>query len=265
MKKNSILVKFSYLILFLTLTACTFKSFVISNASYIVANRVGNKIDLSWDQEKEFRKQLDYLFKTEINGIDKISKVLKNIDPKSIKLEEIVVKLFPVYEKFYLEITPLVAGHMNVFSKKQQRNFFEIAEDENQTVINRSKKDKSGEYIKRFEFIFGSINKKQKDLFKKYILFFQNLNKDRIKRRLMAQKDLRKAFVISDEVLRLKEIEKILLSNLDKSRLLKNAKIFQPLFSKLQETLEEGQVKHFEEKKKEAIDWINSFVSYYKK
>jgi len=247
------------------LSSCAFKSVILSNADYLVANRVGNKIDLSRDQEKILRKDIDAYFFENVSEVEKIRELIIKINITEFKIEKFLNDIYPIYETLYLKFIPLLSRPMSQFSKRQIKNLFEIAEEDNDMLLQRSKKDKTDEYAKRFKFFFGDLSKEQRNFIKEEKSIFQSLNENRLKNRLKTQSTLREAFELKDEPERLTMINDIFSKNLSKTETFAGFHSVLPLINKMIKELSLEQKAYFESKRNEVLDWIELFLRKYSK
>jgi hypothetical protein len=251
------------IILLFLFTSCAFKSLILSNASYLAANRIGNKIDLSWNQEKKLKKEIDDFFTENISEVRKIKTFVDSMDIKKLEAIYLIDSLYPIYERLYLKFTPLISKHMSEYSQKQIKNLFVIAVDDNKTVENRTKKDKTSEYIKRFEFFFGQVSKQQELVFIENKSIFQQFNREKLARRIAFQKNLQKAFLENEVDQREASINKVFRGDLVKSKFKKRYELMTPLLLNLRKSLSKKQKVHFIEKRLEISKWLNLFLEKY--
>ena len=105
---------------------------------------------------------------------------------------------------------------MSHYSQKQIKNLFSIAEDDNKTIENRVTKNKTSEYVKRFEFFFGDISKEQKEMLHGNKKIFQKINERKLAQRIHFQEKLRKAFLVSENSKRETSLNQIFSENLSR-------------------------------------------------
>ena len=68
------------------------------------------------------------------------------------------------------------------------------------------------DYYGRYEFFFGELNQKQKDLLKNKLSLFKNLSKERLQNRLETQNKMQDIFRLQDQKQKEKEIYALFLS-----------------------------------------------------
>ena len=257
-----IIIKLLILLLF---TSCSFKSVVIPNATYFVADHVGDKYDLYYSQEKEFKEGLDLLLKSRIDLFKKFNSHLKSINIVNYNLEKNLFHYSKIYSALALGINKILAKPFSEFKDKQVKSFFKILEDENETILNRSRKDKTNEIKKRFEFFFGKLNKNQVQLIKNNIRLFQSINKKRFQNRLITQVQLKKILIPNRNIISSKtSIQQVFDQNLDQREPIKNMKPIAIFLTSFFKSLKKSQVKKFQDRQKTITQWMDAAIVHFK-
>lgn len=253
------------LLFLLLFTGCSFKSIVIPNATYFIADRIGGKYDFYYSQEKEFKKGLDQLLKEKHKGFAELNVHLKQVEITNYNIEEHLPKYFKIYQPLVLGINKLLAKPFSEFNPDQVENVYEVFEDDNETILNRSRKDKTEEFKKRFEFFFGELNKSQTELIRTNINVFQQINKKRLENRLITQSAMKKVFLSKrSKEEKHKEFINIFNENLTQREPLQNMQKVGGFLKVFFKTLTKDQIKYFKKKQKLITEWIDAGVEHFK-
>lgn len=253
------------LLILLVLSSCSFKSIVIPNATYFIADRIGSKYDFYYSQEKVFKNDLDKILKENANLFEELNIHLKTVEITNYNVSKNLPKYFKVYKPLTLEINKALSKPFSQFNKDQVNNIYKVFENDNETILNRSRKDKTDELKKRFEFFFGEISKEQIELIRTQIKVFQSINKKRLKNRLITQTAMKKVFDSkSPQEEKFKDFTNIFNQNLNQREPLKNMKKVSRFLDTFFKTLNQSQVSFFNSKKKIIIEWIDTGIEHFK-
>ena len=253
--------KFSFFILFI---GCSVKSIVIPNATYFIADRIGGKYDFYYSQEKVFKASLDELLKESTEELQKLKVHIEKINISEYDLAADLNTYSPLYYGIAKKVNRILAKPFSEFNKSQQKELFEVLEDDNETILNRSRRDRSEEIAKRFEFFFDKLTEKQLGLIKSHIKVFQNVNKIRLQNSLITQTSLKKTYLIEDIKLREKEIIKIFDENLNEREPLSNLVKVATFCTQFFKTLSPEQQKYFKNRQTTITQWIQALIEHYK-
>lgn len=251
------------LLLFFLCISCSLKSIVIPNITYLVSDHIGGKYDFYYSQEKVFKKSLDQLIRDKKEPLNTLADHLKSIDIKEYDLKADLKNFASLYFSFASEINKILAKPISEFNPGQQKEFFKVLENDNETILNRSRRDRTDEIAKRFEFFFDKLSSKQYELIKKNIAIFQSINKTRLSNRLVTQAGIKNSFKIKDLKMREVEIVKIFDTNLKSREPLSNLKGVAVFCTKFFKTLNSKQVRFFKQKQQLIVEWIQALTKYY--
>lgn len=266
MKINLLNHKSLLVILILSLlVSCSFKGLVIPNATYFIADHVGSKYDFYYNQEKEFKNGLDDIFKQNIDDLEILKSKLEQIDIKNFKVEENLEILAPLYYKVAKSVNALLAKTFSEFNQEQIKNLKEVMNDDNETILNRTRREKTDEIAKRFEFFFHHVTPEQKKLIQDNKVIFQDINKTRLNNRLITQKKMLDILNSKSTTSKLENLNTLFNENLSQREPLTNLIPTAKFCSKFFTTLDEDQIAFFKRRQKLILEWIEGFIVHYSK
>lgn len=251
-----------FLIIFILFYSCGFKSVVFKNIPYIVTQYADDSLDLTWSQEKEFQEKVRNIIVKNKTELKSILVIYKNLKLTKQSLKRASLEVFPHLELISREINSLIALYLSQLEPEQIEFLYRKLMDQNETIRNRWKKDKTDEIAKRYKFFFGKITEKQRQFIKDNIGVYQKLNKNRLDRRLYVQNEMKKIFKETQKKIKEKKFRELLNSQLDKTKMLNNLNQSIDLLCEFLKTLNSKQQKHYRDKRSQIIDWLESYISY---
>lgn len=253
------------ILLFLFLTSCGYglKKVIVPNLSYIVADRTGDQLDLYYSQEKKFKKELEELFKREMDQVKKLRTVVQDISLETSKADKVLEDTILIFRGTLTKFNIILAKYTASLSKDQQKRFFKIQKENNEKIEERLKEEDLDKIIERYEFFFGDLNKSQLKMIKSEKHIFMDLISKRLVRRTTSQ-DKIKAFFKQEDKQKIESsilnlYNKNLVEGQDQARTGKSMVILKNLLASL--TTE--QKKYFKEKQKMIVEWIDEFIKVY--
>ena len=245
----------------LFLIGCGVKSVVFKNLPFLVANEMDKYLSLSWTEEFEVRDKVEALLVSEKEQIKTLGKPIKNLKVDLSNSEEVITQVLPVYKRFAGKIIDIAVPYLTALDREEIEELKEIVADKNELIKNRSKKKRTKEITKRFEYFYGELNKDQFKFIDQRMGVFQTSNKNRLKRRLEYQKNIFQALESKGKD-REDKIKTILKGNIEKISNINNFKSNIELLKEFSKTLTPEQIAFFEKRKNLFVEWIVAYGNY---
>ncbi len=256
---------FAYLFISLLIYSCSFKSVIVPNLDYILADRIGDELDLYYSQEKQVKKEIKQLFISHKDKIKQLRLIVEKVSVEKTRLSEVYKSFEKVYIELGTPINKLLARYVVKLDRDQRKNFYENLRKKNEKIRERLKKNNPQRYFERFEFFFGDLNKDQKQILISNEASYKTLSKERLLKREKIQSNMKK--VLRDKTknnkLKIKEIEKLFNLSLHFKMTEARKKTLSSI-EKLLQSLTQKQKDHFRLKKDEILSWFDEFFEYYK-
>ena len=249
-----------FLILF-TLISCGMKETVVSNIDTIVYYKAQSKLDLYSTQKEALKVDIKKFLNGQTARVEDTRQTIKSIDlhkkdDLKIPFRELVFQ----YKEIATEFAFVVAKPMSVLDQKQQTHLFKELEKENQEMVEKLDEKDSKEYFKRFRFFFGSITPKQEELILSNHDFFKSQTKRRLEKRRGIQAEIKEVYkTAKNQKEKEDKFYKILKTHLAGS--FENEDKILEFIQKVVPTLDEKQIKYFNDKKSETLEMINLFAN----
>lgn len=240
------------------------KKVIVPNLSYILADKVGDELDLYYSQEKKLKKELDHLFKQEIDQVKRLRDIIEKIDLSKSKAEVVVDELISVFRKTLLAFNKVLAKYTARLTLEQQKRFFKIQERENEKIKKRLKQKDLAKIIERYEFFFGELSQTQLSIIRANTSSFMALISKRLNRRMKSQIVIRSCYGEKNIATTEKKILALYNQNLiNGQKQMRKGKGLEILKQVLKSVSSEQQ-KHFEERKRIILEWIDEFIKVYR-
>lgn len=218
-------------------------------------------LSLSWTEEFEVRDKVEALLISEKAQIKTLGNPIKNLKVDLSNSEDVITEVLPVYRRFAGKIIDIAVPYLMALDKGEIEELKEIVADKNELIKNRSKKKRTKEITKRFEYFYGELNNDQFKFIDQRMDVFQTSNKNRLKRRLEYQINIFQALE-SKEKDREEKIKAILNGNIEKISNVNNFKNNLELLKEFSKTLTPEQKLFFEKRKDLFVEWIVAYGNY---
>lgn len=247
------------LISILILASCGMKETIISNMDTILYHKTQSKLDLDSKQKVILKQDIkNFLNEQRLKTVE-ASKIVQSIDltqPQKIPL--LYPGLIKTYQQVAIDYSLVLAKHMASFSDKQFQIFLKDTAKENKDIEAKINEKESEEYHKRFKFFFDKINESQKKVLKIHMDFFKEQSRLRLNNRQALYQQFK---MIAEQKIPTQEREKMILDAFIKYN--QNSFHHQDkmivIIQELIKDLDFKQVKHFNEKKAEALEILTLF------
>lgn len=252
-----------FLLIFLFLTSCSFKSLVVPNLAFIIADRIDSSLHLYNEQEYQVRGEIQKLLKEEKSRIEEIQKYFNKIDIKNIDEKEGYAFFAKNYYQLAKKVNRILAKQFAALDKNQISKFKESMIKDNKEIEERSRERKPEDFYKRYSYFFGELTRDQKELIKKNMSLFRELANRRLIKRRETQKEILRALLLKNSEEKEKLITALFDKNADRSKLtperIKSLNQFKSFVSSL--TLD--QEKYFKKKSVFFNEWIDEYLKQY--
>jgi len=252
-----------FLLFFLILNGCSFKSLVLPNLSFIIADRVDSTLHLYNEQEYEVRDAIKRLLTEEKERFRKIQNYFNAINIQNVDEQKGYQFFADNYYAIALKVNRILAKQMARLDKNQLKKFKKTIEEDNEEVRKRASEKKPKDFYKRYSYFFGELTENQKEMIKKNMFLFRNLAKRRMEERLKTQKDLDRILKLGDVAKKEESIIKLFDKNADRSKLTPERKKSMQQFKNFVNSLTPSQVEHFHKKRIEIDKWFEAYFKYY--
>jgi hypothetical protein len=147
------------------LSACGPKQIAVKYADTYIESQIEKRLPLYDSQEEVLSKDIDKFLNEHKEKASQIIPILKKVDLDSpASLDE----QYPEFQKAYLEIasnfSQILARHMSVFDKKQQRDFLKKMREENNDMFTKSRKERLEKVESRVRSLLGTVTDDQKKI-----------------------------------------------------------------------------------------------------
>ncbi|MCO4755171.1 MAG: hypothetical protein KC478_11870 [Bacteriovoracaceae bacterium] len=248
---------------FLILSGCSFKSLVLPNLSFIIADRIDSTLHLYNEQEYEVRDAFKKLLTEEKDRFKKIQTYFNAINIQEVDEKKGYQFFADNYLAIALKVNRILAKQMARLDKNQIEKYRKTLLEDNEDVLKRANEKKPKDFYKRYSYFFGDLTEDQKALIKKNMSLFRELAKRRMDERLRTQKELDKVLVLEDVNQKEKLIIRLFDQNADRSKLTSERKKSMIQFKTFVKTLTPKQVKYFQKKRKDIDKWFEAYFKYY--
>lgn len=250
--------------LFLILSGCTFKSIVVPNLPYLIADRIDGKLHLYNEQEYEVRDELKKLFKEEIPRIQNIQEYVNSIDIKVLDEKKAYLFLAENYKSIAGKVNKTLANQFSQLDKNQIKKFKASVQEDNSKIEKRLKESKPKDYYKRFSFFFGELTESQKKMINSFIPHFELQTRIRINERREFQKKLFEYLKSGEELSKKKLILELFNKNADRTKISPERIKTIDFFDRFTRTLTPNQISFFNKKRGEVNSWLEAFLDHFK-
>jgi hypothetical protein len=177
------------------LFSCGVKRLAVNHADDLLTYQVTRKIPLYSEQKKDLERDIGNFLNSSKTSV---SDILPTIDKLELEGSEEINRTYPKLEEFYLKLagnfSNLLSKYLANLDSKQQKDLFEILDDENRELLKKEKEDRIDEWEDRFRSFFGNISGPQKQLLLKNADYFQERAKARLTRRVNLHEKLKVAY-----------------------------------------------------------------------
>jgi hypothetical protein len=179
----------------LSVSGCAAKKLVINNADTLLQHQITKRLPLYTDQRSELSKDISKFLNDHKSVAQKVLPFIDAVDLKEPqKVGEHYQELSKFYDKVSLNFSELLSKHMSGLDSKQQKDFFKTLDQENRDLKRKDDSDRTEKIQERFETFFGSINENQRQTLTDLKNYFEERNKQRIKRREELHGEFREIF-----------------------------------------------------------------------
>lgn len=245
------------------LTGCSFKSLVIPNLAFLLADRIDSSLHLYNEQEYRVREKMKSLLSEEKGRIADLKKYLNTIDIKKID----GFKAYAFFSKNYFgiatKVNAILAKEFSTMDKNQIEKFRKSTAEDNKDIKERSLERKPEDFYKRYRYFFGELTVSQKDLINSNMDLFRDLAGRRLSRREELQKDLFKYLLIKDQKKKEKLIKELFDKNADVSKLTPERKKSIYQFREFVSSLTPKQEAYFKKKIIFFNEWIDAYLKQF--
>lgn len=242
------------------LSACSFKSLVAPNFDYLITRQMTKHMDLASKDRKEVRRATQKTLEKNKALGKEVKARLAALDIRKVDLEAELAYFNRVYFQVAQDVNVILAAQISQFNEQQARNFFENLEEENQEIEEKLMERDAESYLGRYEYFFGELSESQVKLIKKNLSDLKELAKIRVDNRRKVQAQLKEAMKLEGARDREREIRKALNEVSDRRQPGKTTVRVTRSIQALLATLTEKQAGKFEYRKKDIIDWIDSYL-----
>lgn len=250
-------------VLFIFLTSCSFKSIIIPNLAFIIADRIDSSLHLYNEQEYQVRRDIEKLLTEEKDRIEAIQKYFNKIDIKNIDAKKGYSFFSKNYYELALKVNRILARQFSTLDNNQIAKFKESILEENEEIIERTKERGSKDYYKRYIYFFGELTKGQKSLIDKNLDNFKKLANKRMVRRKATQKNLLISLSLNNNQEKEKLIIALFNENADISTLTPERIKSINQFKDFVQSLTSKQETHFKKKLVFFNEWVNEYLKNY--
>lgn len=176
-------------------TGCAAKQLAVENADSLISHQITKRVPLYSKQKDLLKKDIDQFLNDSKPLAQEILPVIDDID---LKNDEAVAEKYKKLESYFMDISgkfsAMMATHIAKLDSKQQKDFFNVLDDENRELLKREKEDRIDSIEERFEMFFGSIKGKQKQLIRENADYFHQRAKAKLDRRVKLHQEFRNIF-----------------------------------------------------------------------
>lgn len=237
-----------------TLFGCTAKKMAIDNADSLIAYQVSKDLPLNTSQKDQLKKNIKTFLNTLKPQAKSFQEALNKFDPGNLEtLDSTYKELEEGYLKIAHDFSKILAESMASFDKTQQSKYLENQKNKTSKI----KKSKS-KIKERLEYFIGKMTEEQHNLIAAYSGYFAERAEARINRRVKLQETFKTLF---EQNLSQTEKEKLMheaFVSYQKESLTGNKNL--EMLRALLPTLNEHQMKHLNNRKKEIIDLLKYFA-----
>lgn len=188
--------KMMFMLMFIVLfTGCAAKQLAVENADTLISHQITKRLPLYSKQKDKLNRDIDKFLNDSKPLAQEILPVIDDID---LKNEEAVSEKYKKLEAYFMDISKkfsaMMSSHIAKLDSKQQKDFFNVLDDENRELLKREKEDRIDSIEERFEMFFGSIKGEQKQLIREYADYFHDRAKAKLDRRIKLHQEFRNIF-----------------------------------------------------------------------
>tara|TARA_R110002049_G_scaffold292957_2_gene477741 strand:- start:2683 stop:3447 length:765 start_codon:yes stop_codon:yes gene_type:complete len=251
------------LLLILFISGCSFKSLVIPNLPYILANRVDSSLHLYNDQEDQVKVDFKTLLTQEKVRVEQIKNYFNQIEIKNFDVVDGYNFFAKNYYAIAVKVNRILAKQFSKLDSHQIEKFKSSMLEKNDEILERIQDKTNEDYYERYEYFFGSINQNQKSLINTYIDTFKALSKNRLEKRKLVQLELIKALKLEDSKAKELRIIEVLDETADRSAISATRAKSLEQFKQFSKTLTVKQVEFFKERSVFFNEWIDEYLKSY--
>lgn len=249
-----------YILSLFIFISCGMKETVVSNLDFIVYHKAHSKLDLYSSQKDALKEDIKKFLNGERVRVEDTRNIVKSIHLRQKdEIPRLIKDLISIYKEIALDFSGVIAKPISLLDTKQQKNFFSALDDENQDMEKKINEVDSKEYYKRFKFFFGDMNDKQEVLINSHHDFFKDITRSRLNKRKVLHAEMRRIYDLSVSSA---EKEKLIFAAFKsfQGTTLNNQDQIIAFVMKVIPTLDDKQIKYFDEKKADTLEMIGYFA-----
>jgi hypothetical protein len=171
------------------------KKLAVDNADNLLSYQIIRRLPLYSEQKDRLSKDVDGFLNQEKTVAREILPVIDDIDLSAPeKLDVPYLKFEGFYERVARDFAELLSTHMAELDSKQQKEMFEILDDENRKILSKEKEERVDDIEENFDRALGSITGPQKQIVRTYEDYFHGRARQRLDRRVKLHRELRDIF-----------------------------------------------------------------------
>lgn len=240
--------------------SCGMKETVVSNLDTIVYHKAQSKLDLYSNQKEALKEDIKKFLNGEQIRVEDTRNIVKSIHlRRKDEIPGIFKELISIYKEIALDFSGVIAKPLSLLDAKQQKFFFSALDDENQDMEKKLNEVDSKDYYKRFKFFFGDMNDKQEVLINSHHDFFKDMTRNRLEKRKVLHAEMRRIYGLSVSSTEKEKLIFAAFKSFQGTTLYKQDQLI-AFIMKVLPTLDDKQIKYFDEKKADTLEMIGYFA-----
>lgn len=249
--------------LFIFLTGCSFKSIVIPNLGFLIADRIDSSLHLYNEQEYQVRDEIKKLLVKERGVVLRTKKYITQVDIKNIDVKKSYAFFASNYYTVAIKVNRILAKQFSTLDRNQVEKLKESMKEENEEIVERTKERRPKDFYKRYSYFFGDLTTQQKNLISKNMELFRELANKRLEERVLTQKALFSILSLKDPIDIEKRVTALFDKNADRSELTPSRLKSIEQFKEFVQSLTSDQEKYFKKKVAFFNEWMDAYLKNY--
>ncbi|MES2526956.1 MAG: hypothetical protein V4598_07700 [Bdellovibrionota bacterium] len=152
---------------FALISSCGPKKVAVKYADTYIETQVEKRLPLYDSQEEALSKDIDKFLNGHKEKARQILPILAKVDlERPASLDEQYPKFSETYLDIASDFSKILARHMSVFDKKQQKDFLKKMREENNDLFTKGRKERQEKVESRVRSLLGTVTDDQKKILK---------------------------------------------------------------------------------------------------
>ncbi len=247
-----------FFLILLFFQSCSYREMILKKAPDFLSDQVNDHLKLNDVQEAKLRLKVTNAFFSHRDEVVVIRDLLKSYRIKEDSLAAYIKKGYTSYATIQITVNNISISVLSELDYSQRQDILKRYREE--TPVSGDKKISYEERgVSRLENFFGKLSLKQIELIKDYAkIYAKSVQADN-----RWSKNYERTLSLKDQKKYKAQLKKYFSGVISLKTILESNKEFFTFFDQFKATLNADQVKRFDDKRKEILNWIDLYLKIY--